>query len=356
MKKILYFDASSGISGDMFVGALIDAGADIETIRGHINSLDLEGFGIRARKVSKSGLMGTKFDVINNETGRDVDAPEDNLPNHSHGRDHRRDHGHHGHSHDHGNDHDHSHSHKHSHRHEHHHGHDNSHNHDHDHDHDHNEHSHSHDHEHTHDHLHRHDGHSHNHHSHGHKGDVHHGNGLNDHHRGLREIGEIISGSGIPQQIKDDALAVFRLIAAAEAKVHGTTMEDVHFHEIGAIDCIVDIVSAASAYHQLDLDEVWCSPIHVGSGTVRCAHGVLPVPAPATMELLQGVPIYSTEIKGELATPTGAALVRHFCKGFAPMPQMIVERVGYGSGNKDFGIPNLLRATIGKINESVVIS
>jgi uncharacterized protein (TIGR00299 family) protein len=152
----------------------------------------------------------------------------------------------------------------------------------------------------------------------------------------------------------DDAIAVFKLLAVAEAKVHGTTVEEVHFHEVGALDCIVDIVSAASAFHQLNIDEAWCSPVHVGSGTVRCAHGVLPVPAPATMELLQGVPIYSTEVKGELVTPTGAALIRHFSKGFAPMPQMIVERVGYGAGSKDFGIPNLLRATIGKAVETAM--
>ena len=274
MKRFLYFDASSGVSGDMFVGALVDAGADIEIIRSHICSLGLEGLDIRARKVSKSGQMGTKFDVIDHETGRDVDAPEGNR---------------HGHGHDdacnlhHGDD---------------------------------------------------------------------HGRRTRHQHRGLRRISEIISGSGLPREIIADAVAVFRLIAAAESKVHGTPPEELHFHELGAVDCIVDIVSAASAYHQLDLDEAWCSPIHVGSGTVRCAHGVLPVPAPATSEILHGVPTYSTGAKGELATPTGAALLRHFCKRFAPMPRMTVERVGYGAGSKDLTIPNLLRATIGKINES----
>jgi uncharacterized protein (TIGR00299 family) protein len=171
-------------------------------------------------------------------------------------------------------------------------------------------------------------------------------------HRGLSDIGAIIAGSSLPQKVIDDTMAVFNIIAKAESKVHGTTMEEVHFHEVGAIDCIVDIVSAASAFHQLGVEEAWCSPIHVGSGTVRCAHGLLPVPAPATMEILHEAPIYSTEIKGELATPTGAALVRHFCRGFSPMPQMVVERVGYGAGSKDFGIPNLLRATIGKVDES----
>jgi uncharacterized protein (TIGR00299 family) protein len=285
MTKILYFDTSSGVSGDMFVGALIDAGADIDIIRKHIASLGLEGFCVRARKVSKNGLMGTKFDVLDPHTGRDVDAPPEN---------------HHGHCHGHGEA---------------------------------------------------------GHHNHGEAG--HHGHGKaghqsHQHHRGLLEIGSIICQSGLPQQIIDDAIAVFKLLAIAEAKVHGTTVEEVHFHEVGALDCIVDIVSAASAFHQLDIDETWCSPVHVGSGTVRCAHGLLPVPAPATMELLQGVPIYSTEVKGELVTPTGAALIRHFSKGFAPMPQMIVERVGYGAGSKDFGIPNLLRATIGKVVETAM--
>ena len=292
MKKILYFDASSGVSGDMFVGALIDAGADIEIIRNHIDSLGLDGFSIRARKVSKSGLMGTKFDVIDPETGRDVDEPEDNHHGHNHGHDHN------GHGHDHG------------------HG----------------------------QHLQ----------NHGHEHGDHPKNTPKKHHRSLWDIGSIICKSGLPQPVIDDAIAVFKLIAIAESKVHGTTLEEVHFHEVGALDCIVDIVSAASAFHQLNVDEAWCSPIHVGSGTVRCAHGLLPVPAPATMELLHEVPIYSTEVKGELATPTGAALVRHFCKGFAPMPQMIVEKVGYGAGSKDFGIPNLFRATIGKIDESIV--
>jgi uncharacterized protein (DUF111 family) len=319
MTKILYFDTSSGVSGDMFVGALIDAGADIEIIRKHIASLGLEGLCVRARKVSKNGLMGTKFDVLDPHTGRDVDAPAE----HGHGHDHSHPHDH-GHSHDHSHAHDHGHAHDHPHGHSHPHGQSGARN-----------HSHSHDHE------------EHQRHDHGNKRS-------HQHHRGLREISAIISKSGLPQQVIDDAIAVFKLLAVAEAKVHGTTLEEVHFHEVGALDCIVDIVSAASAFHQLDIDEAWCSPVHVGSGTVRCAHGILPVPAPATMELLQGVPIYSTDVKGELVTPTGAALIRHFSRGFAPMPQMIVERVGYGAGSKDFGIPNLLRATIGKMVEAAM--
>ncbi len=145
----------------------------------------------------------------------------------------------------------------------------------------------------------------------------------------------------------EDALSVFELLAAAEAKVHGVSPEEVHFHEVGALDSIADIVAAASAFHQIGPDEAWCSDVHVGCGTVRCAHGVLPVPAPATLELLRGIPAYSDGIRGELATPTGVALLRHFCAGFCPMPPLVVEAVGYGAGSKDFGIPSLFRATLG---------
>jgi len=170
----------------------------------------------------------------------------------------------------------------------------------------------------------------------------HHGD-----NRGLREIRKLIQGSGLPAPVAEHALAVFELLAAAEAKVHGASPEDVHFHEVGALDAIGDIVSAASAFSQIRPEETWCSPVHVGCGTVRCAHGVLPVPAPATLELLKGIPAYSDGIRGELATPTGVALLRHFCTGFCPMPPLVVEAVGYGAGTKDFGIPNLLRATLG---------
>ena len=153
--------------------------------------------------------------------------------------------------------------------------------------------------------------------------------------------------SGIPAPVAGDALAVFELLAEAEAKVHGVSPEEVHFHEVGALDSIADIVAAASAFHQIGPDEAWCSPVHVGCGTVRCAHGVLPVPAPATLELLKGIPSYSDGIRGELATPTGVALLRHFCAGFSPMPPLVVQAVGYGAGSKDFGIPSLFRATLG---------
>lgn len=150
----------------------------------------------------------------------------------------------------------------------------------------------------------------------------------------------------------DAASSVFELLGAAEGKVHGVSPDAVHFHEVGALDAIADIVAAASAFHQLTVDEAWCSPVHVGFGTVRCAHGVLPVPAPATLELLRGVPVYSDGVRGELTTPTGAALLRHFCSGFGPMPPLVVEGVGYGAGSVDFGIPGLFRATLGTASAS----
>lgn len=147
---------------------------------------------------------------------------------------------------------------------------------------------------------------------------------------------------------------MFELLAAAEAKVHGKDPETVHFHEVGALDSIADIVAAASAFHQLAVDEAWCSPVHVGSGTVHCAHGLLPVPAPATLELLRGAPAYSDGVVGELTTPTGAALLRHFCRGHCPMPSVVVEAAGYGAGSKDFGIPGLLRVTLGTASANTV--
>jgi uncharacterized protein (DUF111 family) len=313
MKRILYFDASAGVSGDMFVGALLDLGADLDEVRRHVAALGVGGFELQARKVNRRGLMGTKFDVLDPGTGRPVDEPAASAEGGTHGYVH----GHH------------------------HHG------------------------AHDHHHEHHHQGHGQDH-GHGDETDhgrerphVHsHGNvpgpGRKRHDRGLREIRRLIRGAALPGRVAADAVAVFELLAAAEAKVHGTDPETVHFHEVGALDSIADIVAAATAFQQLAVDEAWCSPIHVGSGTVRCAHGLLPVPAPATLELLRGVPIYSEGIAGELATPTGAALVRHFCSGFCPMPPVVVEAVGYGAGTKDFGIPGLLRATLGTAPDTTV--
>ena len=279
MKRILYFDAFAGVSGDMFVGALVDLGARLEQLQKQVASLGLGGVELRARKVTRRGIAGTKFDVVDPGSGLNVD----DAGGHHHG---------------------------------------------------------------THDHT--------EHHHHGpadqvlpspHRG-VHE-------HRGLREIRSIVRRGALPAPVVEDALAVFELLASAEARVHGVEPDQIHFHEIGALDAIADIVAATSALHQIGPEEVWCSPVHVGSGTVRCAHGVLPVPAPATVELLRGIPVYSDGTRGELATPTGVALLKHFCKGFCPIPPMVVEAAGYGAGSRDLDIPNLLRVVQGRVGEKV---
>ena len=269
MKRILHLDGEAGISGDMFVGALLDLGVDLEGVRQDVTTLNLEGFQIRASRVTRQGLRGTKFDVIDSDTGRNVDE----LPHH-HGNEeasqqqHRRRH--------------------HEHHHEHHH----------------------------------------------------------HEHRTLGEIRAIIMGSNLNPEVAADAVAIFRILGSAEALVHGIGIEEVHFHEVGALDAVVDIVAAASALKRLGVDEVTCSPLHVGSGTVRCAHGLLPVPAPATLEILKGIPIYGSDIRGELVTPTGAAILKHFCSRFGHLPPLVVEAVGYGAGTREREIPNLLRATV----------
>ncbi len=168
------------------------------------------------------------------------------------------------------------------------------------------------------------------------------------HHTTLRDVREFIGGLALPGEVIENALAVYDLIAAAEAKVHGSEMENIHFHEVGTLDAMADVVSACFLLHELKTEAVLASPVHVGSGTVRCAHGELPVPAPATQELLKGIPIYSGEIRGELCTPTGAALLRHFVSAFGAMPPMRVEKIGYGTGFKDFPRANVVRALLGE--------
>ena len=151
--------------------------------------------------------------------------------------------------------------------------------------------------------------------------------------------------------MKKDALAVFELIAEAESKVHGQTMEQIHFHEVGTLDAVADVVGNCLLLSMIGADHISASPVHVGSGTVKCAHGVLPVPAPATALILQGIPIYSAEIKGELCTPTGAALLKHFVDKFGPMPLMRVEKTGYGAGTKEFERANCVRVMLGETEE-----
>lgn len=204
----------------------------------------------------------------------------------------------------------------------------------HSHSHEHSHHDHPHDHSHHHDHPHEHS-HSHEHqHSHS--------------HRSLHDIHHIIDDLKLPEAVRTDILAVYRLIAEAESKAHDKPVSEIHFHEVGTMDAIADIASVCLLLHKLAPDQIIASPIHVGSGQVKCAHGILPVPAPATAYILKNIPIYSGSIQGELCTPTGAALLKHFVTRFDQMPLMTPASTGYGMGTKDFPAANCVRAILGE--------
>ncbi|MDI6777081.1 MAG: nickel pincer cofactor biosynthesis protein LarC [Syntrophales bacterium] len=167
-------------------------------------------------------------------------------------------------------------------------------------------------------------------------------------HRRLKDIKAIISGSALPEAIREKSIRIFTRLAEAEAKVHGITADEIIFHEVGATDAIVDVVGAAIGLWRLGIEEAYASPVNVGSGLAQSAHGVIPVPGPATMELLQGVPVYSQGVEKELTTPTGAAILTTCCSAFGDIPPMRVIVSGYGAGDHDLAIPNLLRVTIGE--------
>lgn len=171
------------------------------------------------------------------------------------------------------------------------------------------------------------------------------------HHTSVAEITEFIDTVPLADEVKDNAKAVYTHIAEAESRVHGHPIENIHFHEVGSLDALADVLSVCELMHELAPDKVLASPVNVGSGFVKCAHGVLPVPAPATELILRGVPIYSGQIKSELCTPTGAALLKHFAEAFVPMPVLRVERVGYGTGKKDFETANVVRVLLGETDE-----
>lgn len=196
------------------------------------------------------------------------------------------------------------------------------------------DHHHAHSHDHHHDHAHAH------HHDHAH---IHH------HHASLHNIEHIVRGHlSLPATVADNVMAVYRLIADAESKAHGKPVSEIHFHEVGTMDAIADITAVCLLMHRLAPDEIIVSPVHVGSGQVHCAHGILPVPAPATATILQDVPIYGGSIQGELCTPTGAALLKHFANSFGEMPVMRTSAIGYGMGQKDFPAANCVRALLGE--------
>lgn len=301
--KTLYLDIFSGISGDMFIGALLDLGVPFEKLEIELEKLDLHGFHLHAVRKHKASIEGVKFDV--------------HMHDHEHGDE---DHGHHHEHHHHADDHDHSH---------HDHGHSHGHEHSHSHEHSHGEHAHTHEHEH-HDH---------------------------EHGRTFREIKELINASSLSPWVKEKAVAVFARIARAEGKIHGMPAEEVHFHEVGALDSIVDIVGGCVALELLGKPRIVAAPVVEGTGFIHCAHGRFPIPAPATIAILaeRGVPVSQCEEPHELVTPTGAALLAEFAEEFAPLRNVIPEKIGYGLGERDNKTrPNVLRAILGAATVQVV--
>jgi hypothetical protein len=240
--RILYLDCFAGISGDMMLAALEDAGADREYIETELQKIRIEPFSLEWRTVMKKGISARKVDVV---------VPEDHKPHH---------------------------------------------------------------------------------------------------HRHYSEIVELIRNAGFNEKVTAMSLAVFAKIGEAEAKIHNTPLENVHFHEVGAIDSIVDIIGAALALDSLQVDRIVSAPVPLGSGTIRCDHGVYPVPAPATLEIMRGLPIAASDHRMELTTPTGAGIAAALVQAFTPsMPPMTVERIGYGAGTRDLpNHPNVLRVVVGE--------
>ena len=298
--KTLYLECNMGAAGDMLMSALYELLPEPEKkeFLDTMNAL-LPGVRVEALAASTCGIAGTRMAVtVHGEEEESADfRAEGDWPVHDHG---------------HGHDHAHEHGHPHGHPHEH-------------------EHVHSHDHECPHGHGHDHD------HGHGHH-----------HHAAPGHIAALIDSLPLPEAVRSHARAVYGAIAAAEAKAHGCPVEEVHFHEVGALDAVADVVGVCYALHLLRPGRIAASPVHVGCGQVRCAHGVVPVPAPATAFLLKGVPAYGGAVQGELCTPTGAALLAHFAASFGPMPTMAVEAVGCGVGKKEFDQANCVRAFLGE--------
>lgn len=360
--KTLYIDCGMGAAGDMLTAALLEllpAGQQ-EKILERLNSLGLDNVSVRANRVYKCGIGGTAVSVLigGEEEGEDIHAHHHGEDGgHHHGPHHGEDEGHH-----HGSPHDHSHDGEGEHYHDHHasedgHYHDDSeggHHHEHHHD---GEDGHHHEHHHGvedgHHHEHHHgsdDGHHHEHHHGGEDGHHHGEEGAHSHsHQGMEGIRHIVTEHlNLDPETAENVMAVYGIVAEAESHVHGVPMTEIHFHELGTKDAIMDITAVCLLLKELSPDRIVASPVHVGSGQVRCAHGILPVPAPATAFILRDIPIYSGEIRGELCTPTGAALLRHFVDSFGPMPPMMVKAIGYGMGKKDFERANCVRVMLGE--------
>lgn len=299
MKK-LYLECNAGISGDMLVAALLDLGADRAKLDEALQSIPAKGFTYNISRVSKAGVDCCDFDVV-------LDAEHEN-----HDHDMSFLHGEAVAAQVHSHEHEHEHHHEHDHEHEH-------------------EHCHEHHHEHEHDHVHT----PHEHHHH-------------HEHRGLKEVIEIINGTQMSEQARALALKIFDIIAEAEGKAHAVAKEDVHFHEVGAIDSIVDIVAIAVCFDSLGVDEVIVPELCEGRGTVRCQHGVLPVPVPATANIMQsfGLNVRLLPVQGEFVTPTGAAAAAALMTTDELPEQFKICAIGLGAGKRQYERPSILRALL----------
>ena len=285
--KTLYIECQMGAAGDMLTAALLELVENKEEAVAELNALGIPGVTYEAEKAVRCGITGTHMSVK-------VDGVDegDLMEAHEH------------HHHDHEHEHDHEHSHD-------------------------QDHEHHHDHEHSHGHEHEHDHHHH-------------------HHAGMADIQAIVDAMHVSEKVKADVMAVYGLIGEAESAAHGVPVTEIHFHEVGTKDAVADITAVCLLMEKLAPEKVIVSPINVGGGHVHCAHGILPVPAPATAYILKNVPIYEGHIKRELCTPTGAALLKHFATEFGAMPVMQIEKTGYGCGRKDFEQANVVRAMIGE--------
>ena len=327
--KALYVEPFAGISGNMLLGALLDAGVPFAFLQEEFAKLHLGNYELVHKSVNKCGIQAQYFNVV---------LPEEQEHEHAHDGDQVNEHHH---VHDHDCDHEHEHHHDHAHDHAWMHAHGIAHSHDHepvleekpcgcD---------HHHNHEHNHDQEHHHEHHTHHHHH---------------EHRNLHDIEEILDHSDLPKEVIAKAKEVFLVIAKAEAKVHGSTVEEIHFHEVGAIDTIIDVVGNILALQYLGIEKVFTTPVNTGFGFVECAHGQMPVPTPATAELLQGIPNYRGTVEKEMTTPTGAALLKVLASPVKEVPDGFSgETIGYGAGTRDVEIPNVLRVTMGLWNETV---
>ncbi|MDD5922923.1 MAG: LarC family nickel insertion protein [Eubacteriales bacterium] len=302
--KTLYLECRMGAAGDMLMSALYDLmdEAQKEQFLNQMNGLSAAGITVKPGRKTTCGISGEHLTILVN--GEEEHAGEP----HEHSHDHE-------HCHEHEHDHDHEYCHEHDHNHE-----------------------HDHDHEHDHEHCHDHD------HDHSHTHDAHH-----HHHATPESVAAAIDGLTVSDEVKEKAKDVYQLIAEAEASAHGTDIGLVHYHEVGAMDAVADVVGVSLALSILNPDQILCSPINTGTGMIRCAHGIMPVPAPATAALLLGVPTYGDSEDTELCTPTGAALLKYYSEAFGNRPVMNVEKIGYGVGTKDFDEhANCIRAFYGE--------